>query len=135
MEEDAARGLSASPAPALHDAHATFGIFDSLTLAERRLPPMDLDEDLEDDFGDGDVMPWADDDDGEIDFQSSLDDVTKIDDLTAGQGRLKRTGERRGRQDPEKSCKTIKVPTKYHDGPTPAASGSMLHELPTKAKK
>ena len=114
------------------DLSLIFGIFDSLTLTKERLPSMNLDdEDFEDDMMNEEevMMPFTKESDDKVDFESSLDDVTKIGNLmTLQEQARRRTGVRRGYQDTKESNKIFAVPTKFHDGPTPYASRAMFYK-------
>lgn len=123
----------------LQDADADFGIFDSLTLARKRLPSIYLgDEDLEDDFDDEDMAALAKPIKDEVHFEPSLDDVTKIGTLKSLEGHARRTGVRRGHQDPEevKTVDVIEAPTntKCHDGPTPHEYQATMYTFATRSK-
>lgn len=104
------------------DISMVFGIFDSLALAEKRLPSMvlgDLEAEYGDEFNHEDLKRLAQEgtNQAQADFGSSLDDVTMVDTLAC---QRRRSGVRRGHQDEDLADKqsAIKVPTKCHDGPS-----------------
>eukprot|EP00579_Thalassiosira_antarctica_P001828 CAMPEP_0201869842 /NCGR_PEP_ID=MMETSP0902-20130614/3204_1 /ASSEMBLY_ACC=CAM_ASM_000551 /TAXON_ID=420261 /ORGANISM="Thalassiosira antarctica, Strain CCMP982" /LENGTH=181 /DNA_ID=CAMNT_0048395397 /DNA_START=37 /DNA_END=582 /DNA_ORIENTATION=+ len=116
---------------------AYFGIFDSLTLASQKVRPSDAandDYDLEDDFGVED-MTMSELEEDEVDaesseFDSSGETVMKAtpNSLVRHGSSARRSGVHRGHQvGAVDFTKTMVIPTKYNDGPSPAESRSSAH--------
>ena len=98
-----------------------FGIFDSLTLAKQRMrlindfegeAAIDLDPEEEDDAG---AAWWRE-------LDSSLENIIKEADPITSSVRhgssTRRSGVRRGHKGVSDSSRSMKVPTKYNDGPS-----------------
>ena len=120
QEEDPLDTLTSS----LQLAYVTSGIFDSLTLARKKMSPKNSDDDydLEDDFRE-EKMIWEreEEEDDEVDsavrkFDSSWGNVTKAAPSLMRHVSTRRSGVRRGRQEAANSTKVIAVPTKFNDG-------------------
>ena len=116
-----------------------FGICDSLTLASQKVRPIDVandDYDLEDDFGGEDMtMPEVEEEEDEVDAESSEFDSSGGNAMKAAPNSLvrhgssaRRSGVHRGHQvGAVDFTKTVVIPTKYHDGPSPAELCSSAH--------
>ena len=125
LAEDEAQDPLDTLTSSLQLAYVTSGIFDSLTLARRKMSPKDSDDDydLEDDFREKKMM-WEreeeedDDDDSAVrKFDSSWGNVTKAAPSLMRHGSTRRSGVRRGRQEAaDSTIKVIAVPTKFNDG-------------------
>mmetsp|Transcript_13806 Transcript_13806/g.24972 ORF Transcript_13806/g.24972 Transcript_13806/m.24972 type:complete len:184 (+) Transcript_13806:98-649(+) len=118
---------------------AYFGIFDSLTLASQKVRPSDAandDHDLDDDFGGEDMtMLELEEEEDKVDdewreFDSSGENAMKAapNSLVRHGSSARRSGVHRGHQvGAVDFTKTVVIPTKYHDGPSPVDSRSSAH--------
>mmetsp|Transcript_7538 Transcript_7538/g.13219 ORF Transcript_7538/g.13219 Transcript_7538/m.13219 type:complete len:184 (+) Transcript_7538:145-696(+) len=135
--EEKSQDPLASLTSSLQSAYANFGIIDSLTLAKQKVRPSDAandDYDLEDDFGVED-MTMSELEEDEVDaesseFDSSGETVMKAtpNSLVRHGSSARRSGVHRGHQvGAVDFTKTVVIPTKYHDGPSPVDSRSSAH--------
>mmetsp|Transcript_13807 Transcript_13807/g.24975 ORF Transcript_13807/g.24975 Transcript_13807/m.24975 type:complete len:186 (+) Transcript_13807:296-853(+) len=137
--EEKSQDPLASLTSSLQSAYANFGIIDSLTLAKQKVRPSDAandDHDLDDDFGGEDMtMLELEEEEDKVDdewreFDSSGENAMKAapNSLVRHGSSARRSGVRRGHQvGAVDFTKTVVIPTKYHDGPSPVDSRSSAH--------